>query len=584
MTVGAHSTPALHHRRVDVYSGATTSALTSPPLRLFSGLSWRSTLVGRSSISADLCRKYSEGRDFGLRIYAARKNVTSRKIQQSKGRMTERPSKLGTVGAPFESNPLIQGNNLSVDSVLNEDQAIGQVITAQANFMRVAVERGGKSDSVTNLKVDEDGGNMHEQDGGRVGIDESLADFSLARNAGDDMQTAVLESAFRKPPEERVELLCVVRSLLKKIKRRVLVGDRVLVSGIDWTEKRGMIEEVLDRTSEIVDPPMANVDNLLVVFSIDHPQIDEKVLSRFLLEAESTGIDFTLVLNKIDLVEEKVVESWQAKLAEWGYKAVLCSADRKLGLRALTSVMKNKVTVIVGPSGVGKSSLINALHDQSVLPLWYNTEEMQEAATVSVTDTINGAEVSEHQFAEDFEELRVGEVSTASGRGRHTTRHVRLLPVPGGVGLLADTPGFSQPSLAKVTSSTLAQLFPEVRRRLAESEGGGCGFPNCMHLGEPYCAVGDSWERYYHYTDLLEEVRTRERVQKKVLGTKRESDMRVKKMGAEGVKKSEPRLALNRHRRESRKQANQAVEEFFREEEELEADMKDASENEARAV
>ncbi|KAL2611323.1 hypothetical protein R1flu_023015 [Riccia fluitans] len=468
MRAGVLSVPALHRLIADVHPGPTTSALissTSPPWRL----SWSYSLVRRNCL-LNLSYKNCGERNLGLRIYAARKNVTSRKIQQSKGRMSEKPSKLGTVGAPLDNNPLIQ-------------------------------------------------------------------------DCGS--RTCVTESPTA-------------------------------------TNGRGMIEEVLDRSSEIVDPPVANVDNLLIVFSIDQPQIDEKVLSRFLLEAESTGIDFSLVLNKVDLVEQKVVEYWQAKLAEWGYMAVLCSADRKLGLRDLTSLVKNKVTVILGPSGVGKSSLINALRDQTALPLWYDSEKMRQA--VVVDEVTDGAEVSEHQFAEEFEALRVGEVSMASGRGRHTTRHVRLLRIPGGDGLLADTPGFSQPSLAKVTSSTLAQLFPEVRRRLEDSEDGGCAFPNCMHLGEPYCAVGDSWERYPHYTDLLEEIRTREKVQKKILGTKRESDMRVKKMGAEGVRKAEPRLALNRHRRESRKQANQGIEELFREEEELQAEITQDNEKEVRAV
>lgn len=103
-----------------------------------------------------------------------------------------------------------------------------------------------------------------------------------------------------------MELLCVVKDVLKKIKRRVLVGDRVLVGAIDWVGKGGRIENVFERKSEILDPPVANVDHLLVLFSIEQPTIEPFTLTRFLVEAESTRIPLTLALNKVELVEEGV--------------------------------------------------------------------------------------------------------------------------------------------------------------------------------------------------------------------------------------------------------------------------------------
>lgn len=103
-----------------------------------------------------------------------------------------------------------------------------------------------------------------------------------------------------------VELLCVVRALLKKIKRRVLVGDKVVVGSIDWVDRRGMIENVFQRGTEILDPPVANVDHLLVLFSMDQPKLEPFTLTRFLVEAESTGIPLTLALNKVELVGEEV--------------------------------------------------------------------------------------------------------------------------------------------------------------------------------------------------------------------------------------------------------------------------------------
>jgi ribosome biogenesis GTPase / thiamine phosphate phosphatase len=102
------------------------------------------------------------------------------------------------------------------------------------------------------------------------------------------------------------DLLCVVRALLKKIRRRVLVGDRVLVGAVDWTDRRGMIEDVFERKTEVADPPVANVDRLVVLFSLDQPRPDPATLTRFLVEAESTGIPFVLVFNKVELVDEQV--------------------------------------------------------------------------------------------------------------------------------------------------------------------------------------------------------------------------------------------------------------------------------------
>ncbi|XP_020701059.2 small ribosomal subunit biogenesis GTPase RsgA 1, mitochondrial-like [Dendrobium catenatum] len=138
------------------------------------------------------------------------------------------------------------------------DQTTGFVAAAQANFMRVIVDSIGDSES-----------------GGKVGT----------------------------------QLLCVVRALLKKIRRKVLVGDRVLVGWVDWVDRRGMIEDVFERKTEVIDPPVANVDHFLVLFSVEQPKLEPFTLTRFLVEAESTGIPLTLVLNKCELANEEVREA-----------------------------------------------------------------------------------------------------------------------------------------------------------------------------------------------------------------------------------------------------------------------------------
>jgi len=218
-----------------------------------------------------------------LEIYAARKNQSGSRYQQTKRwKVDESVKKIGHAGiekfrSSFEDKDTSSGDGL----VLREDQAVGQVIAAQANFMRVFIERTG---------------NDNEASAGGVFM-----------GPGDEPSTSAANAwELNCGAKAGTELLCVVRAVLKKIKRRVLVGDRVLVSGIDWVDRRGMVEDVLDRRSEIAEPPVANVEHLLVLFSFDRPKLEPIALSRFLIEAESTDIPFTLILNKADLVSQQV--------------------------------------------------------------------------------------------------------------------------------------------------------------------------------------------------------------------------------------------------------------------------------------
>ncbi|XP_031267974.1 small ribosomal subunit biogenesis GTPase RsgA 1, mitochondrial-like [Pistacia vera] len=410
------------------------------------------------------------------------KNYVSKNLLRAKQHTVKEFSSLAPVLSPQDKQNL------------TESQAIGTVAAAQANFMRVIVqpEPSRTSDSSSNIT-------------------------------------------------SGVELLCVVKAVLKKIKRRVLVGDKVVVGSIDWVDRRGMIENVFQRSTEILDPPVANVDHLLVLFSLDQPKPEPFTLTRFLVEAESTGIPLTLALNKVELVDKETLVGWNTRLHGWGYEPLLCSVESKYGLDSLASSLKNQTTVIVGPSGVGKSSLINALRS--------NPSAADAAEGDNWFEPILGSKWLEDQ--------RVGEVSTRSGRGKHTTRHVSLLPLSGG-GYLADTPGFNQPSLLKVTKQSLAQAFPEIRKRLKANEPLKCTFNDCLHIGEPGCVIKGDWERYQYYFQLLDEIRMREVFQLRTFGTKREGDVRYK-MGDMGVQQAEPRLEPKKHRRQSRKKINQSI-------------------------
>lgn len=277
-----------------------------------------------------------------------------------------------------------------------------------------------------------------------------------------------------------------------------------------------------------------------MLFSLDQPKPEPFTLTRFLVEAESTGIPLTLALNKSELVDEETMISWKIRLRSWGYEPIFCSVESKHGLDTLAFILRDQTTVIVGPSGVGKSSLINALR---------NDQLASRDAEDNWLDRILGSKWLEDQ--------RVGEVSTRSGRGKHTTRNVALLPLSGG-GYLADTPGFNQPSLLKVTKQSLAQAFPEIPQMLNANDPARCSFNDCLHLGEPGCIVKGDWERYSYYFQLLDEIRIREEFQLRTFGTKKEGDVRYK-MGDRGVQQAEPRLELKKHRRQSRKSLNQSI-------------------------
>ncbi|KAL5569546.1 hypothetical protein UlMin_026121 [Ulmus minor] len=136
----------------------------------------------------------------------------------------------------------------------------------------------------------------------------------------------------------KVELLCVWLNLSVDLFHKVLVGDNVLVGSIDWVDRRGMIENVFQRTSAILDPPVANVDHLLLLFSMDQPKLKPFTLTRFLVEAESTGIPHILAMNKSELVNEDTMVIWKSRLRSWECEPLFCSVESKYGLDSLAFI------------------------------------------------------------------------------------------------------------------------------------------------------------------------------------------------------------------------------------------------------
>jgi ribosome biogenesis GTPase / thiamine phosphate phosphatase len=312
------------------------------------------------------------------------------------------------------------------------------------------------------------------------------------------------------------ELLCVRRARLKKIGQQVYVGDRVTIDEPDWQGGRGAISQVEPRHSLLERPTIANIDRVLVVFALADPELDPWQLSRFLVKIASSDLPAIVCLNKRDLVADLQVKAWCDRLQTWGYDAIAISTYTCEGIDHLKAQIAEGVTIISGPSGVGKSSLINLL--------------------------IPGSG------------LRVSKVSQRLGHGRHTTRHVELFQLSDR-GFLADSPGFTQPALT-CAPIDLARCFPEAQKLLSPAN---CQFHDCLHRDEPDCAIRGDWERYAHYLAFLDEVEAY--AAKTAAITTPDASLKSKAISG-GKVQQEPKLLKKRHRRQSRRSQHQDLESY----------------------
>ncbi|QJD83463.1 ribosome small subunit-dependent GTPase A [Cohnella herbarum] len=267
---------------------------------------------------------------------------------------------------------------------------------------------------------------------------------------------------------------CRGRGIFKKRGQSPLVGDRVVYS--DTENGEGTVEEILARKSELIRPQIANADLAILVFSVVRPEISLVLLDKFLVHTEHARMDAVIVLTKLDRIpdgEEGVrihrdIENARKLYSSIGYQVLLTSAHQGEGMEELRSALAGHINMLAGQSGVGKSSLVNAL--------------------------VPGLK------------LETNEISDKLGRGKHTTRHVELVPIAGG-GYMADTPGFSQLDFAELGIDEIGSCF----REFAELSS-GCKFRGCTHTHEPRCAVIQAKEegsvatsRYDNYVNFMTE-------------------------------------------------------------------------------
>ena len=263
---------------------------------------------------------------------------------------------------------------------------------------------------------------------------------------------------------------CSLRGRLRHEKQQVLAGDRVQLR--PGSEHTGVVEKVLPRRSLLKRPAVANVDQAVIVFSLREPDPSPGLLERFLITAKLNFIEPLICFNKVDLTREAQIEL--VSRYQRAYPVFVTSARTGEGVDRLRESLAGKISVFAGPSGVGKSSILNIL--------------------------IPGIG------------LRTGEVSAKLKGGRHTTRHVQLISLPSG-GFVADTPGFTSLDLPDIKPEELPGFFPEMEEYNHE-----CYFSGCLHFKEPGCAVRKAVEagrigeaRYRQYVEFLEELMDRRR-------------------------------------------------------------------------
>ena len=267
---------------------------------------------------------------------------------------------------------------------------------------------------------------------------------------------------------------CKAKGVFRKEKIKPLVGDMVELDVLDEIEKKGNIIDILPRKNELIRPAVANIDQALVVFAVNKPKPHFNLLDRFLIMMESKEIPVILCFNKKDIAAEPEIQKLKDIYEACGYQMVFTSAIQEENVSQLKVLLKGKTTAIAGPSGVGKSSLINILQPDA--------------------------------------KMETGSISEKIERGKHTTRHSELIWIEDDTYIM-DTPGFSSLYTNDFEKEELKFYFTE----FSPFEG-QCRFQGCDHVHEPGCAVKEALDegkihpvRYENYLEMYQELKEKRR-------------------------------------------------------------------------
>ena len=269
---------------------------------------------------------------------------------------------------------------------------------------------------------------------------------------------------------------CKAKGAFRKDHKKPLVGDDVAVDIIDKEKMLGNLIEIMPRHSELIRPAVANVDQALVIFAVTSPQPPLNLVDRMLIILEQQELPCAVCFNKADLDATGDGENFKRIYELAGYEVFVVSARENKGVDELRTFLKGKTTTVSGPSGVGKSSLINLLAGKTV--------------------------------------METGDISEKIERGKHTTRHSELFSIDDET-YICDTPGFSSLELhvCGIEKEDLWKWYPEFL-----PEEPSCRFAGCAHIHEPNCGVKEAVnegriakERYENYSQLYEGLRMRKK-------------------------------------------------------------------------
>ncbi|MBO8205465.1 ribosome small subunit-dependent GTPase A [Prochlorococcus marinus XMU1406] len=260
------------------------------------------------------------------------------------------------------------------------------------------------------------------------------------------------------------KFLCKVRKSINFKDQLIYVGDEVVIDKIDFKSKRAVITTLKKRKNLLVRPSVANISSIYITFSVAEPELNFSQVNRFLISAESMGVEVSLVLTKCDLISDKTKSFLIDKFEKWGYQAITLNLEKSNNFNNLLVELKQKkCSIFMGPSGVGKTTLLNM-----IIPGLQNS-------TAPVSNKIK--------------------------RGKNTTRNVELFSISN-QSYIVDTPGFNMQPL-EVNFRLLPNLYSEIYKQVID-KGIKCKYRNCLHLNDEGCNLNKSFERYSFYKEMME--------------------------------------------------------------------------------